>query len=123
MRSYAAVHQALRASRGRAAEHECQHCGNPAEQWAYDRTDPNETSEVAQGKRVTYSTNLERYSPLCRRCHRLLDRPQKTHCTNGHEMTEENTYVKANGWRQCRTCKRETLRRWRADHPDWRRSA
>ena len=29
-----------------------------------------------------------------------------THCKHGHEFTEENTYVKPSGIRQCRTCKR-----------------
>lgn len=36
----------------------------------------------------------------------------KTHCIHGHEFTPENTYVH-NGWRQCITCKRESLRKWR----------
>ena len=30
----------------------------------------------------------------------------KTHCINGHKFTEENTYVGARGWRECRTCHR-----------------
>ena len=35
-------------------------------------------------------------------------RPRKernTHCTLGHEFTEENTYHRSDGGRQCRTCK------------------
>lgn len=31
----------------------------------------------------------------------------KTHCPEGHEYNEENTYVAPNGWRKCRTCIRE----------------
>lgn len=32
----------------------------------------------------------------------------KTHCVNGHEFTEENTYLRPdNGGRQCRTCNHE----------------
>jgi hypothetical protein len=32
----------------------------------------------------------------------------KTTCVNGHEWTEENTWVNPkNGWRYCRTCRRE----------------
>ena len=31
-------------------------------------------------------------------------RPKKTTCKNGHEYTPENTYIRANGWRQCRIC-------------------
>lgn len=40
-----------------------------------------------------------------------MPRPLKTHCSKGHEFTEENTYVTPNGWRQCWTCKREAFRR------------
>jgi hypothetical protein len=30
----------------------------------------------------------------------------KTHCDRGHEYTPTNTYITAEGWRQCRECKR-----------------
>lgn len=30
----------------------------------------------------------------------------KTHCTHGHEFTEENTYLMSGGRRRCRTCQR-----------------
>jgi hypothetical protein len=35
----------------------------------------------------------------------------KTACKHGHEFTPENTYVKRNGHRACRECKREFDRR------------
>ena len=41
----------------------------------------------------------------------------KTHCKNGHEFTPENTYSKpatCTGRRQCRTCNREAVRRYKA---------
>jgi hypothetical protein len=28
----------------------------------------------------------------------------KTHCRHGHEYTKENTYVRSNGRRSCKTC-------------------
>jgi len=31
----------------------------------------------------------------------------KTHCSNGHELNERNTYIKANGGRACRVCHTE----------------
>lgn len=30
----------------------------------------------------------------------------RTHCNKGHEFTEENTYVRTDGGRRCRTCLR-----------------
>ena len=30
----------------------------------------------------------------------------KTHCSKGHEFTPENTTMRANGWRECKTCQR-----------------
>ncbi len=34
------------------------------------------------------------------------NKPQRTHCARGHEMTPENTYVSPAGQRQCRACKK-----------------
>jgi len=44
--------------------------------------------------------------PVCTRCHAKRDgaRAQQTHCVNGHEFNEKNTYIKANGTRMCRPC-------------------
>ncbi len=33
------------------------------------------------------------------------DRTWRAHCPQGHPYTEENTYVRKNGLRQCRTCR------------------
>jgi hypothetical protein len=33
-------------------------------------------------------------------------RPPKARCKHGHDFTPENTYIKPNGFRACRTCKR-----------------
>jgi hypothetical protein len=38
---------------------------------------------------------------------------RKVECVNGHEFTEENTYVDSRGWRGCRICRRDAVRRWR----------
>ena len=34
----------------------------------------------------------------------------RTHCGNGHEFTTENTMIRSDGGRRCRTCKRERQR-------------
>lgn len=49
---------------------------------------------------VTHSENLRRGAA------------RRTHCKYGHEFTPENTYVKRNGARECRICKRRLRRRW-----------
>lgn len=38
----------------------------------------------------------------------------KTHCPEGHEYTEDNTYFTKEGWRQCLICKRTGVRTRRA---------
>ena len=41
---------------------------------------------------------------------------RKTHCSNGHEYTEENTTLRSNGRRECRICKQEQDRLYRQKH-------
>lgn len=66
---------------------------------------------------------------ICRECQRLASlrwkrargvqpatpRNTATHCANGHEFTEANTWVSpTTGYRKCRTCNRENQRRVKA---------
>jgi hypothetical protein len=53
--------------------------------------------------------------PVCVECHRKRDSAKKnqTHCLNGHEFTAENTYIKPNGCRSCKACRREADKRRR----------
>ena len=39
---------------------------------------------------------------------------QNTHCKHGHEFDDENTYIKPNGNRACKICKRASTNAWRA---------
>lgn len=71
---YAAAHRRVRLLRGRAAEYRCEHCGEQAEQWAYDHLDP----EPLIGKNLApYSLDVSRYIPLCRTCHKRFDMSQR----------------------------------------------
>ena len=38
----------------------------------------------------------------------------KTHCPHGHPYDESNTHRSSRGWRTCRTCDRDRVRRRRA---------
>jgi hypothetical protein len=38
----------------------------------------------------------------------------QTHCKNGHEFDEENTYLRPTGGRACKTCRRAASRRYEA---------
>lgn len=69
---YAAVHKRLRNARGKATDHPCWDCGNPADQWAYDHGDPNERID---SRGLPYSFDIEEhYAPVCMACHINLDR-------------------------------------------------
>lgn len=41
-------------------------------------------------------------------------RSARTHCKRGHEFTSENTRITPQGWRACRTCHNEKMRRLNA---------
>lgn len=43
-------------------------------------------------------------------------RPPKTVCVNGHDYTDENTYVSPAGLRKCRTCRAAAFERWQIRH-------
>lgn len=74
--TYWGAHDRVTAVRGAAKMHACAHCSNVAAEWAYDHADPNEKlgppSHVGGPPRA-YSTDPDRYLPLCRSCHRYFD--------------------------------------------------
>jgi len=42
----------------------------------------------------------------------------RTHCKNGHEFTLENTYTRPDGFKVCKTCRREQQLKFAAEHKD-----
>ncbi|ASR77102.1 hypothetical protein SEA_BONANZA_51 [Rhodococcus phage Bonanza] len=64
----------MTSQRGKASDHDCSVCGSQAAQWAYDHTDPGEKYETFGERTVPYSTDVTRYTPLCRGCHLKVDR-------------------------------------------------
>jgi len=55
---------------------------------------------------VTRSENMRRGNPAA------MNRA-KTHCPYGHPYNFDNTYIKNDGGRQCRTCQHAFLIKWR----------
>ena len=53
----------------------------------------------------------EAHKAAMQRSHRNA---RKTHCKNGHPLSGDNLHVTTTGARQCKKCRRESLRRWRA---------
>ena len=68
--SYTQAHIRVHRLHGRAADQTCLHCGNPAAEWAYDHSDPDQRVS-ATGQ--PYSVDPDHYLPLCRSCHRRFD--------------------------------------------------
>jgi hypothetical protein len=50
--------------------------------------------------------NPDHLEPLTRADHVLRTAEGGTRCRHGHRYTEENTYWRSNGRRECRTCRR-----------------
>lgn len=77
--TYSGVHVRLVQQHGRAAEHNCIACENPATAWAYQHDCPEELIELQQwrskGDRrpIPYCMHLEHYAPMCTSCHSKLD--------------------------------------------------
>lgn len=69
---------------------------------------------------VTAEENTARYRKAhrhglgvrCAGCRHKTD--DQTTCVRGHTFNPENTYVDTKGWKQCRACKRDWLRQYRA---------
>lgn len=107
---YHGAHDRVKAARGRASEHGCAwaECSAAASDWAYDGQDPEEMIGMDHGTELRYSANPQHYLPLCKSHHIRFDAPR--FCTRGHEMTEENSMPRSDGFRRCRTCDRARQR-------------
>ena len=70
MSKYHRAHRAVERARGKAKDHTCLVCGQPAYDWAL------KTELHIFGSR-SYSDNVDDYEPLCRSCHRMRDVPQE----------------------------------------------
>lgn len=71
--TYMGMHDRVRALRGKASDCICR-CGAPATDWAYTHDCPNEKTGRAGRIVAPYSTDPNRYVPMCKSCHTALDR-------------------------------------------------
>ncbi|MDQ0842413.1 hypothetical protein QFZ68_002093 [Streptomyces sp. V1I6] len=71
--SYVGAHARIRRTRGKASALDCQHCTDRAEHWAYDHQDPDELTQVIDGRLAKYSADPHHYIPLCVECHYKFD--------------------------------------------------
>lgn len=102
---YSRIHYAARKKIAR----QCEACGSSGQMHAALRVNANpdhlKQDEISG---CWYSTDINDYMPLCIPCHRKQDRIDgRPLCKHGHAYTPENTHIKADGSRQCRTCNRE----------------
>lgn len=67
--SYSAMHLRVRGEKGRASLQVCVDCGRVAQQWSYDRSDPDERTS-ADGP---YSVSINHYEARCIPCHKRFD--------------------------------------------------
>jgi hypothetical protein len=127
--TYRSCHMRNISKWGPASLYPCVECGEQAREYAYDGTDPDELRGLTEVNGVDYPISWSRwpefYMPMCFSCHRRKDArsrsDRRTRCGNGHELTEENVYVRPGGHgRECRACKRDEYRRRRIaqGHPD-----
>lgn len=77
--AYVTAHSRVKAIYGAASKHPCIACGEQAHAWAYDHTDPNplirkDAAGRWAGIPIPYSTDPQRYDPMCRSCHVKRDR-------------------------------------------------
>lgn len=87
--SFSGVHKRLAAHRGPAAEYDCVDCGQAAAEWSYDGLDSQQLTEIRRGSVATYSTDLNRYQPRCRPCHRRFDEiGHRDRDSSGHFIKE-----------------------------------
>jgi transposase-like protein len=89
--TYVAAHHRCRTLWGSARQYPCVACGDPAEDWAYDGTDPTERHDTRVEWVVAYSKFPEFYMPMCKPCHKERDV-------------------------ECRLAERRLFREWRQSH-------
>lgn len=90
---FATVHRRLKVQRGPASAHRCVVCGSGAKDWALQDATGNNQHQLWELRQSTgepmmvlsYSTDLDQYVPMCRKCHRRYDMQR---VVRGHSVGE-----------------------------------
>lgn len=70
---YTAAHDRVRRARGSASDHRCVDCGDSAYHWSYNHDCDEEITRLVRGYYISYSPNIDQYSPRCVPCHKRYD--------------------------------------------------
>lgn len=73
---YSAAHYRVKSLRGSAKHHACKDCGQQAQDWSYNYSDPNPKYDDNQ---MAYSPDVAYYEPRCKKCHKAFDSKAKAH--------------------------------------------
>lgn len=68
---YSAAHYRVKSVRGSATNHMCTDCGNRAQDWSFNYSDPNPKYDDDTG--MAYSPDVTYYEPRCKKCHKAFD--------------------------------------------------
>lgn len=53
-----------------------------------------------------YLRDISDWARLCKSCHLLVDKGVNTACGKGHPFTPDNLYIRKNGKRDCKACRK-----------------
>lgn len=74
--------------------------------------------EIEGQRRVAEIIERAEREQLAQRVEAMQPKPERqprTHCVNGHELTDENTYERENGKRRCKQCHLAAVRSYKRE--------
>lgn len=103
--AYTKAHRRIARLRGKATSYACVDCEKPAQEWALDHSGEDPGRVLDPVLNVYYSTDVMRYRPMCRSCHRKYDYlVMRTTCPHGHPYAGHNLIIEGRR-RRCRACR------------------
>jgi hypothetical protein len=85
--------------------------------WVGDLIDGMQIDHLCFNRACCNPAHLEQVTPIVNQ-HRSS--PPQTHCHKGHEFTPANCAPRKDGRHDCKACRAERQRAWRAANPTWR---